>query len=130
LYWLQSVVPLKSTKNTIEDELKDTVPVISTIFSSLTLIVTVVCLVLVAVLSVDIHKTKWMTLFGSSRLSFHLPLVLTFTVKSQDKKLKSRKTTCQPPKGLQYHEMDQIELLVTAADKCRKFTLRRRHSAP
>jgi hypothetical protein len=49
-------------------------------------------------------------IFGTGRLSFHLPLVLIFTIKSQDKKYKkAAKKTC-PPKELQYHEESKASL--------------------
>jgi hypothetical protein len=103
-------------------------------FSLFYLIMVVGIFVLFAVFSVDFRNVKWLLMmFASSRLSFHLPLVLTFTVKSQNKKSKRGKTTCRPPKGLQYHEEDpqpvntichppkELELKRRWSESCIKF---------
>jgi hypothetical protein len=87
----------------MQDELKDTVPVIATIFSSLAMIGALVIMFSLFFYASFMYS-QWIMMFGAVRLAFHLPLVLIFTVKSQDKKKsKSVKRTC-PPKGLQYYE--------------------------
>jgi hypothetical protein len=68
------------------------------------LVLAMSALVLINVIFVNFDVSKCIMIIGAARLSFHLPLVLIFTIKSQDKKSKSAaKRTC-PPKGLQYHE--------------------------
>jgi hypothetical protein len=88
----------------VEDELRDTVPVIASFFSMFGLVFSMSVIVLIEVIVVNFDVSKWIMIIGAARLSFHLPLVLIFTIKSQDKKSKSAAKRTFPPKGLQYHE--------------------------
>jgi hypothetical protein len=74
------------------------------------LVLATLAILLIGVIFANVDISQWIMIFGTGRLSFHLPLVLIFTIKSQDKKSKkAAKRTC-PPKALQYHEESEASL--------------------
>ena len=94
--WTAQEVP--SRQSNLDDTLKDTVPVISTIISCSLLLGNFFLLALHTFYPLF---DSIVIFIGNVATVAHLPLVLTFTVNSQDKKKAPR---ALPPTGLQYHD--------------------------
>ena len=80
-----------------QDDLKDTIPVNSSILSTLSLVM----LASVTGCMAPVMPSNYATMASALVLLTHLPLILILTVKSQEGKASRRPN---PPPGLQYHE--------------------------
>ena len=96
----QQDVPPVNRPN-LNDQLKDTVPIISSTCLSCFMFFFLLGSVIIKRILNYPGIELIVVLFGGIISILHLPVVLAFTVKSQDKK-KTR--TAMPPSGLQYHD--------------------------
>ena len=86
-----------SAPSSSQDDLKDTIPVNSSILSTISLVV----LASVNGSMVKVLPRSYETMASALVLLTHLPLILILTVKSQEKKAGTRPN---PPTGLQYYD--------------------------
>jgi hypothetical protein len=103
-------VPVKTSSQKSEDYLKDTVPVISSTLSFSSFLLFGLVQILNHQITDQVStRIEIVAGFVSLRLAFHLPMVLGFTMKSQDKKKNNKRPKPCPPRGLQYHEKTNEE---------------------